>query len=435
MIGRQFAVKVISALVITTSASAAVAAKEGGAASNITFSGNWQFEGARTVATPEHASKLKNSVDINLRGGFSESVKWKMGGRFSYDAVYDINNFYPAAVEHDQRREALALENYLDVSQGDWDLRLGRQHIIWGEVIGLFFADVVSARDMREFILPEFDRLRIPQWATRAEYSKNDFHAEAIWIPYMTYDNIGKPGAEFYPFPPPGPAGFGYVIRDEVKPSNNLSNSAYGVRFSYLLGGWDLSAFAYSSQDASPVFVREVLTVPAPAVVYTPEHRRIHQTGVTLAKDLSDMVAKAEIVYTGDREYTVTRLSDGDGLVKQNTVDYILGLEWTLPDDNRLNVQLFGRYVSNHDPDTFLRKNEKGVTLLWSSKFGNWEPQMLVMSSLNRSDWLARPRVVWNFARNWRAAFGADYFGGQSTGFFGRFDDKDRVYTEVRYTF
>ena len=68
-------------------------------------------------------------------------------------------------------------------------------------MVGLFFADVVSAKDLREFILPDFDLIRIPQWAARVEYFKNDFHAEAMWIPVMSYDKIGKPGAEFFPIP------------------------------------------------------------------------------------------------------------------------------------------------------------------------------------------------------------------------------------------
>ncbi|MBA2690468.1 MAG: hypothetical protein H0U63_06680 [Burkholderiales bacterium] len=421
---------IVASLLIAASSAYAQDAKQGSK-----FSGVWQFEAARTTPTPAHTSKLKNALDLHLQGGFSENVKWKLGGRVFYDAAYDNSNFYPPAVERDQRKEARALENYLDISKGDWDFRLGRQHIIWGEVVGLFFADVVSAKDMRESVLPEFDRLRIPQWATRAEYSKNDFHLEAIWIPYMTYDKIGKPGADFYPLPPPGPAGFGYVIRDEVIPARNRSNTSYGVRLSYLTNGWDMSGFFYRSVDASPVFVREIQASPTPAFVYTPEHHKISQAGFTLAKDLGDMVLKAEMVYTKDRQYTVTRLTDDDGLVKQNTLDYIVGLEWPLFQDSRMNVQFFGRSVANHDPDTLFKKNDNGVTLLWSTKVGNWEPQVLLISSLRRSDWLARPRATWNFARNWRAAFGVDIFGGESTGFFGRFDNKDRVYGELRYAF
>lgn len=404
-------------------------------------SGVLQFEAARTVADPEHTSKLKSALDLNFQGAFSEDVKWKLGGRVWYDAAYDDSNFYPPAVEHDQRTEARALENYLDISKGNWDFRLGRQQIVWGEVVGLFFADVVSAKDLRETVAQDFDRLRIPQWATRAEWFKGDFHAEAIWIPYMTYDDIGKPGADFYPFPPAVP-GLGLQIRDEEIPTRSPKNSAYGARFSYLKNGWDGSLFYYNSPDASASFRREFsFTSPTPrvfiadSVIYTPQHTRISQAGFTLAKDFGEVVLKAELVYTKDREFTVTRLTDDDGLVKQNTLDYIIGADWPYSESSRLNVQLFGRSVANHDPDTLQKKQETGITLLWATKFGKWEPQVLLISSLSRSDWMARPRITWNFTRNWRAAFGADFFGGEPTGLFGRFDKSDRVYTELRYTF
>ena len=410
----------------------------------IKFTGVWQLEAARTTAAPVHTSKLKNALDLSLQGGFSENVKWKLGGRLFYDAAYDGSNFYPPAVERDQRKEARALENYIDISQGNWDFRLGRQHIVWGEVVGLFFADVVSAKDLRETVLPEFDRLRIPQWATRVEYFKNDFHAEAIWIPYMSYDKIGKPGADFYPVPQALlPAGTTTVFRDEVIPSRNSSNTAYGLRLSYLKNGWDWSGFVYSPPDPQAAFAREILPPPPlcigtacqPTLVLTPEHRRIHQSGITLAKDFGEMVLKSELVFTRGRDFSVTRSTDDDGLVRQNTLDYIVGLEWPLGESGRITTQVFGRSVANHDPDTLLRKNENGLVLLLSQQYGNWEPSLLLVSSVTRNDWLARPRVTWGFARNWRAAFGYDAFGGEPTGFFGRFNNRDRAYAELRYIF
>ena len=65
-----------------------------------------------------------------------------------------LSNFYPEAVRENQRAQFFVRENYLDISAGNFDFRLGRQHVIWGEMVGLFFADVVSAKDLREFILP-----------------------------------------------------------------------------------------------------------------------------------------------------------------------------------------------------------------------------------------------------------------------------------------
>jgi hypothetical protein len=65
----------------------------------------------------------------------------------------------------------------------------------------------------------------------------------------------------------------------------------------------------------------------------------------------------------------------------------------------------------------------------------NLEGRLLLAHSLNHSDWLLRPKITWNFEKNWRFSAGVDIFGGPPTGLFGRFDNNDRVYAELRYTF
>ena len=399
-------------------------------------SGFYQFEGAYTTPSPAHFSKLRNRLEVSANGKFSENLNWKLGGGVYYDAIYDLSDFYPGSVRHDQRFDAVARENYLDWSVGEFDFRFGRQHIIWGEVVSLFVADVVSAKDFREFVLPDFDLIRIPQWAARAEYFKNDFHAEAIFVPKVTVDNIGKPGADFYPFPPPPPAGFGYVIEDEIKPSSSISNASYGARFSYLKNGWDAAFFYYRSTDVSPTFRRTIIDQPAPAFVYTPIHKRISQGGVTLSKDFESFVFKMESVYTAGRDYNVSRLDSNDGLVRQNTLDYILGIDVPLPLDTRINAQFFQRVFFNHDADTGFSRAESDVSFLISRQLtSTLTPELLLVSSVNRKDWMIRPKVTWVFATNWRLAAGADFFGGSPTGYFGRYNSKDRTYLELRYSF
>jgi hypothetical protein len=56
-------------------------------------------------------------------------------------------------------------------------------------------------------------------------------------------------------------------------------------------------------------------------------------------------------------------------------------------------------------------------------------------SSLNRPDYMIRPKLVWSLAKDWRGQLGADLFGGSQKGLFGRFDDSDRVYIELRHWF
>ena len=181
-----------------------------------------QFDLARTYADREHWSMARSRAELSAQGS-SSGFKWKISGRADADAVFAIDSgFYPDAVRRDQQYQFDLRETYVDFSAGEVDVRLGRQHIVWGEMVGLFFADVVSARDLRTFYLPDFEQLRIPQWAARAEYYFGETHAELVWIPSPSYDRIGKPGAEFYPLPR------GANVRGEVKPDGSLGNTNWG---------------------------------------------------------------------------------------------------------------------------------------------------------------------------------------------------------------
>lgn len=388
-----------------------------------------QFEAARTTGNPEHWSKLRTRAELGSNGKLGEGMKWKLGARFDYDFVYALNDYYPAEVERNQRYGIELRENYLDYGNGNWEFRFGKQHVVWGEMVGLFFADVVSARDQREFVLPDFDQMRIPQWAARAEYFGDDFHAELLWIPVASYDNTGKPGSEFYPMPTTPNVRY----LQEKRPDRDAENMNYGLRISTLKNGWDISGFYYRSSDVAPTFYRQF---DGPTTVYQARHDRIHQYGGTLSKDFGDMVLKAEGVYTNGRSSSVLDFADSDGVVRQNTLDWAVGLDFTLPAESRFNVQLFQRRYSNYNAAQIPDKEENGYSLLFNTKFiNNWEAQAMLISSLNRSDWLLRPRLTWNFERNWRLLFGADIFKGPPTGSFGRYDQQDRVYSEIRYSF
>lgn len=394
-----------------------------------------QFELARALNDPSHWSKMLTRVELGRSGKFNDTLKWKVSARVDYDAVFDVTNFYPSQVRNDQRLNASFRETYIDADAGDWDIRLGRQHVVWGEMVSLFFADVVSARDMREFILPEFNILRIPQWAARAEYFKNDFHGELLWVPLPTYDETGKPGSEFFPVQPEF-AGFSTRYLNENKPSRRLANSNFGVRGSWLTHGWDVSGFFYRSMDAAPTFYRRIVLAPQPEVIYEARHDRISQVGGTLAKDFDSMVLKAEMVATRGRRLGVLRLNEPDGVVRQNTFDWVVGLDVPLPSEARFNAQVFQSVITNHDTDVIPKKVESGYSLLLNGKLlPQVEAEVLWVASFNRADWMLRPKVNWMFEKNWRLAAGVDVFHGPPEGLFGRYEHRDRVFSELKYYF
>jgi len=413
--------------------------ESGDAGKKSRFQGFIQQETAYTYADPGHWSTAVVRAQLGTTGQFSNGMKWKASVRGEFDPVYAWGDFYPDAVRNDQRLYGLIGETYVDTSFKGWDLRLGRQNIVWGEMVGLFFADVVTAKDLRHFILPTFDVVRIPQWAARAEYFFKESHLELIWIPYASFDRIGKPGAEFYPFQVPAPNGFANTFRDDQLPARSLENSNFGGRVSTLINGWDLSAFHYRSMDTNATYYRDItLTGPSSGIItYTPRHDRIAQTGGTLTKDLADaIVLKAEAVYTSGRSFNVTRIAQPNGVVQKDTIDYAVGLDFTLPADGRINTQFFQRHFFGHDRDMLQDSFESGLTFLYQRKFQQkWEAELLWIQSLNRWENLIRPRLTWRPEPNLRVSAGVDVFAGPVEGFLGRFANRDRIYVETRYDF
>jgi len=399
-----------------------------------TLAGFVETDLAYIFAGAKHWSNFNNTLDLSAQGHTVNGIGWKLSGRVNYNPIYNLSDFYPSSVGEDETFDAMFRETYIDLAANDWEFRLGRQNIVWGEMVGVFVADAVSAKDLRQFILPDFDMIRIPQWAARAEYFSGDFHAEGVWIPYMTYDNIGVPGMDFYPFDPPAVPGFQSVIAKEQQP-HGWDDSAYGARLSWIKDGWDGSGFYYSTNDPTPAYARQVTLA---TITYTPIHERIYQWGATLGKDLGSMVLKAEALYTRDRLVFTSDPQEADGLVQQNIFDYIVGLEWSFPQETRFNVQFFQRWFPNYDQAIVADELSSGVSLLLSTQalHPRLEPEILLISSLSRVDWMAQFNLAWKPGGDWRLETGLAFFGGSTeTGLFGNFDHNDQIYTRVRYSF
>jgi hypothetical protein len=419
--------------VVAAACAPASAADKEGEGDGVRLRGFAAGTAAYTYADPTHWSRGVMRLQLSAEGKLG-AAKWKVGGRADYDPVIGSSSFYLDRVKDDQRTDLFWRETYLDFSAGDWEFRLGAQNIVWGEVVGLFFADVVSARDLREYLLPGFDIIRLPQWAARAEYFFGDSKLELLWIPVPTFDNIGKPGSDFYPapLPSPTPQAVADQFRDPTKPDRDLSNSNYGVRFGTLAGGWDLAAFYYRAFATSPTFYRNA------AGIFEPQYDRIWQVGGTMSKDLGSFVLRAEAVYADGSHFAARDPAAPRGVVQRDTLDWIVSAEMPFESiDGRVNVQVFQRQYFNGGRDAVaLDTGSFGASLLVSAKVTpTIEPSLQWIQGFGGAGAMIRPRLNWYAARNLAVSVGADIFTGDADGLFGRYDNRDRGYLEVRYDF
>ena len=80
--------------------------------------------------------------------------------------AYDSNESY---TQRDALREA-----YVDMEQGDFSLRLGKQQVVWGTADGMKLLDAINPTDYSEMAQNQMEDSRIPVWMINAETEAKD---------------------------------------------------------------------------------------------------------------------------------------------------------------------------------------------------------------------------------------------------------------------
>src|SRR6267142_6003139 len=393
-------------------------------------------EFAYRLHDPGDVSKLKTLGWLEGKYTFSETANLRVGARGYYDAVFAATDRYPDNVRHNQERELELREAILSVSHGDFDVRLGRQQIVWGEAISTFVTDVVNPKDFREFVLPDFSELRIPILALDATYRVAEgVSFEGVWTPDTRTNKLPKQGAEFQ-F-----ARFPYRFRNHVVrlPDDadefSLARSEGGFRLSVLRQGWDVSLIYYDEADKSPVFFqRRVAQPPRPdVIVLDPQHPRVHVVGATLGKSFEPVVVRAEGAFTIGKRYETTDPLDLDGVVRRDTLDWLVGVDYTFFErlDTALQLSqkvLMGSATNLTRPGVAARVTTWLALRLTTGFFDNTlNPTVLFVTGINRGDFRLSPRIDYLLTGAVTLSVGADLFEGPHLTLYGQFDPNDRV--------
>jgi hypothetical protein len=93
-------------------------------------------------------------------------------------------------------------------------------------------------------------------------------------------------------------------------------------------------------------------------------------------------------------------------------------------------------YFHGGENDLAIKSGGFGASIFVSTKLTDvLEPQILWIQSFKDAGGMIRPRINWYRAKNTAFGFGVDIFTGPSDGYFGRYNNRDRAYAEVRVDF
>ena len=200
-------------------------------------------------------------------------------------------------------------EAWLEHVGDGWDLRLGRQLIIWGKADGVRITDNICPTDYTEYLNREIDEMRIPVTAAKLRIMSDTLITELIWIPEFKPAKLASgdnPWAVDYTAAFPMPVRW----RGAKEPSSySLKDSEFAAKVSSYMAGFDVSLSAFYTWDDNAANYYSMQVGDTGMEMFSePEYYRIMIYGLDFAKPWSDFVFRGEAAYFQGR-----RLSVDDG--------------------------------------------------------------------------------------------------------------------------
>jgi hypothetical protein len=128
------------------------------------------YMGVTTADTPTHDSgdvmKSETSARIFVNGQLSDNAALHAELRPVVDTkgANDDYKRHQSYTQQDYLREL-----YVDTSINDFNVRIGKQQVVWGTADGMKLLDIINPTDYREMAQNSMEESRIPVWMINAE--------------------------------------------------------------------------------------------------------------------------------------------------------------------------------------------------------------------------------------------------------------------------
>lgn len=379
------------------------------------------YLGALTTGDNEY-SIIQNTFDLNFEHSRG-------------DVYFKVNPFLYHYSDEDL--ELGFRQAYLDLYFDSFDLRIGKQQIVWGKGDGVFITDIVSPKDMREFLLPEFSEIRVGVTSLKFDYYLGNNTFELVWIPVFTPTQMPDQNSIWSLQPDYHlPYSVDYT-NTEVR--DKLSNSEIFAKYSLLSSAIDFELMAAYSWDDDPTFHSQKIvnqsTGVVDSIVLKPEHHRLATFGGSFSTTLGPIVLRGEGAYYTGKYFQSMNPTLSEGVVEKDYLHYLLGVDYTIG-DLKLSSQFIQQAVMDYDDYLINDEFENTVTFLATMDFLRETLNLELFSyiGLNDGDALIRPKVTYDFVDGFQIMVGANLFVGDE-GQFGEYDKNDMIYTKLKYSF
>lgn len=351
-------------------------------------------------------------------------------GKVAFKANPYINYF------HNKEREIDLRQSYMDIYLDSMDIRIGKQQIVWGKADGVFITDVISPKDLREYILPDFEEIRLGIQALKANYYIGDNTIEFVWVP------------DFTPTTMPAEDSIWYVLPDflltptfdysKKEVPSNYDNSEVFIKFSAITSMIDFEIVAGSMWDDDPTMhIAQSINADTnqPILTVTPQHHRLELAGGSFSTTIGGIVVRSEAAYYTGKYFSSEDPSLVNGVVEKDYGHFLIGLDFTFR-DTKISMQIIEQQIQDYDEQIATDEKVDTLTFLMSRDFLRETLKLELFSYLGMNDngSLIRPKISYDLIDGFKILAGLNIFNGDR-GSYGQYDDNDMIYSKIKYSF
>lgn len=398
-----------SALIFLFSAASSFAGQQDFFPDWLTISGKINAIHAVQIKKPHKENASRAYLRLNLQADFNKLF-------FQYSPQVQKNRILSDKTGYDTH------ELWAEYVSDNWDLRVGRQIIIWGQADGIQITDIISPPDLSEYITQDLDEIRLPVDAARFRILGGSITTELIAVPVFrpaVYPSENSPWAlQQMPI----------KIVPAEEPKSSFENMEIAGKIAGYFSGLDVAASVFHTWDDRPA-----LHATNSPTELAAKYHRLTIFGLEFSRPWSDFVFRGESAFY-KQQYLPTSQA-GKPLAK-NLIKWLLGADWTPGGNWTLTAQIVGTNIFQYETTLQAPQNGFLATLNISKKYMN---ERLTFSNLlyfdfEENGYLDRFKVNYEIADGFHLATGADIFGGDS-GLTATYQNNSQAYIKATYNF
>lgn len=320
-------------------------------------------------------------------------------------------------------------EAYVSLYPGKFDIRLGKQIIVWGKADGVNPTNNITPQNLFSRS-PNDDDTREGNFLLRTQYNIKSFNLEFIWLP--TYKASVIP-LEYISF------GDNTLIGEDENPNLEIENSAFALKLNLQKSAYDASVSYFNGYNPYQGIRSELSVINQDSVqIYLHKKAfRLHIFGGDFSTTVGSYGLRGELAY----RYPFEDYSK-NAYVPNPDFQYILGID---RDFGKFDIvlQYVGRYVQDFtelqkptNPQYYMDYYSELNNRIFSGQlnefshsvsargnidllFETLKIELLGMYNFTTSEIMLRPKLTYDVYDALSLSVGADYYYGDENTMFG----------------